>query len=101
MRQWEMWACDCDPGRDGSGRYRHIGPKRYVELHGLPYPIVKVRLTENPWGDYWGWLRSGTETPTMIWPNKTLFNICFPYGPEVSEQRGDGTILRFVLERME
>jgi hypothetical protein len=99
-RCWLLWAHDCESGKDGHGRYRHIGAKKYVEIHGLPYPIVAVAVREAADGDYWGWLKTGEAVPTMIWPSWAQFTICFPYGPEVEVKRGNGEILRLcVAER--
>lgn len=98
VRRWPMFAHDCEPGKDGRGRYRHIGAKRWVELHGLPHPIVAVDVIEDSSGDYWGWLDTDGKCPEMIWPSRSQFNVCFAYGPESEVARGKGTILRLRVE---
>ncbi len=98
-KQWTAFAYDCEPGKDGRGRYRHIGHRHYVKLHGLDDPIVAVTLTEDSQGDYWGWLASDAAEPSMVWPSKVQFTMCFPYGPEAEVKRGKGKILRLRVER--
>ena len=33
----------------------------------------------------------------MIWPSEAQFNVCFPYGPDVEEDRGKGRVLRLAI----
>jgi hypothetical protein len=98
VRRWPMFAHDCEPGKDGRGRYRHIGARRWVELHGLPHPIVAVDVIEDADGGYWGWLDTEGKCPEMIWPSRSQFSVCFAYGPEAEVARGKGAILRLRVE---
>lgn len=92
---WELWAHDY-----GKGFFMHIGPKRYVELHMIKdHPIVEVDVEEDPEGTYYGFIRTGKEVPVMIYPSKTLFDICFPYGLEVEERAGKGKIVKLKVTR--
>jgi hypothetical protein len=68
-RTWKLWAY-----RYESGALWHVGPKKWVELHALPYPLVPV-LVEEILGDryaaevtHYGWEDRGRQrqTPTMI-----------------------------------
>ncbi len=94
-RTWNMWA------HDYGKCFIHIGPKRYVELHGITSsPIVEIRLTEDTTGDYYGWLKTGQDTPTMIWPSEAQFSMCFAYGPNVEVERGEGQKLRFTVAKL-
>jgi hypothetical protein len=94
-RTWRMFAHDDD------GRLTNLGPRRYVELHGLPYPIVEVELTEvtddDPTATHWGWMRTDADTPSMIWPSKPQFEVCFPYGYRAEEKAGKGRAMRFAV----
>lgn len=87
--------------RRGAVLYLHVGPRRYVELHYMPHPIVPVTVRERVEGDtghvYWGW-RKPDGTYTMIWPSETQVEMCFPYGTEVEEKRGKGTKVRLTIE---
>lgn len=89
---WRMHAHDRD------GTYYHLGSFAYVKAHGLAYPIVEVKVVEveenDPAGTHWGWLNVGKEKPTMIWPSRGLFDMCFTYGPEAEVKAGKGRILR-------
>ena len=97
VRTWTLFACDYgsnNRGFDGQ-LFMHIGPEFYVKLHGLDEPIVEVLLTEDSDGPYYGWLATGEDSPSMIWPSEGQFSMCFPYGPKVAEDKGDGKPLRF------
>ncbi|HSX22402.1 MAG TPA: hypothetical protein VLE97_06455 [Gaiellaceae bacterium] len=70
-RAWKQWAY-----RYESGALWHVGPRKWVEFHGLPCPIVPV-LVEEILGDryapevtHYGWeCREGgrqRDTPAMI-----------------------------------
>lgn len=80
----------------------NVGPRFYVELHGLPYPIVEVevrRVSDEKADDqgaatHWGWLASGEAEPSMMWPWWGAFSMCFPYGPKAEVEAGNGEIVR-------
>lgn len=91
------------------GSFHHASPSRWwVELHGLHEPIVPVRVRLFREGadaeplpgaaDYYGWLKSGDDKFTFIWPSRIQLNICFAYGPEAEEQRGRGRVVHLVVE---
>lgn len=91
-----MWAYDFGPDKEFPEHlYMYLGEKWWVELHGLEEPLVEVLVTEDPEGPYYGWLETGEEQPSMIWPSKIQFTMCFPYGPKVEEERDKGVSLRF------
>lgn len=81
------------------------GPRPYVELHGLPDPIVEVEVVlvadGDPAATHWGWLKSGGETPSMIWPSWACYSTCFPYGPEAEEKAGRGRTVRLAVNVIE
>lgn len=94
MAEWVMYAHEYPKG------FMHIGSWKYVHLHMLADPIVEVVVREQEDGRYWGWMDSGKDRPTMIWPSEAQFRICFPYGPDAEEARGRGRILRLSVEAM-
>lgn len=97
-RTWTLWAYDYGDHKDfPSHLFMHIGTKGYVKLHGIEKPIVKVQITEDINGAYFGWLDTGADAPSMIWPSQIQFNMCFPYGPEIEEKRGKGKSLRLAI----
>jgi hypothetical protein len=63
--------------------------------------IYPALATEDPEGENWGWLKTGADYPTMIYPHKSLFSMCFPYGPKAEEAAGKGEILRLRIDRLE
>lgn len=76
-------------------KYWHVGSKRYVEAcKRQESSLVQVELTESENGEYYGWQDAGSERYEMIWPDASLFKMCFPYGPEVEEKRGRGRAVR-------
>ena len=101
-KTWKMFA-----HQDGD-EFRNFGSKWRVEMHGMIYamndvsiPIVEVELELADDGQYYGWLETGEDTPSMIYPYETLFSMCFPYGPKAEEDRGRGKILRFNVKKVE
>lgn len=99
---WPMWAHDCD------GEYQHIGDKWWVEIHGLPDPVVPVAVTEveadSPDGTHWGWIdASGCDDgkPVMIWAFRGAFDAQFPYGPRAEVEAGRGRVVRLRITARE
>lgn len=99
---WDLWA----HARKGS--YQHIGDKWWVEIHGLPDPVVPVNVVlvdkDAADGTHWGWIdatdRHGDGRPVMIWTFRGAFDAQFPYGPEAEEKRGKGRVVRLrITER--
>lgn len=56
---WRMHA------HDRHGTFYDLGARPWVELHGLPYPIVEVdvRLVadDDHAATHWGWLKNGAR----------------------------------------
>jgi hypothetical protein len=90
---WLMWAHE-------HGTYQNIGARWWVKIHGLPYPIVPVTVTEvgrdSPDGTHWGWIRGDRDggRPVMIWAHWGAFGMQFPYGVTIEEERGTGRVVR-------
>lgn len=92
---WRMYA------HSDSGLLTNVGPRRYVELHGLELPIVAVDVTEAGPGDpagWLGWLATGDDAPRMIQP-KYAFEMQFPYGSQAEEKAGRGRVVRLAVGR--
>lgn len=88
---WDLWA------HDKQKYFSNIGDKRWVELHGLPYPIVPVTVAVAPDGAYWGWIDKDGTRPTMIWGTEAQYRVCFPARPEELEQMGRGRTVRLSI----
>jgi len=100
-RTWTLWAHDYGTDAKLPGRlFMHIGAKGYVRIHGLPEPM-EVEVTEDPEGPYHGWLETGEDTPSMIWPSQAQRDMCFAYGPKTEEDRGRGKMMRFTITAKE
>lgn len=90
--RWSMWA-SVRP----NGAFYEPGHRRYAQEFSRE-PVVPVIVTEREDGQYWGWLASDRDTPTMIHGHAAAFRMCFPYGPQAEVDRGHGRILRLVIE---
>jgi len=83
------------PRADGSGcSYRHFGDRGFVELHMLDHPIVDVLLAEDAGGQYYAWIDSDKDRPSLVWGDRLLFAMCFPGDPWEMERGGKGRVLR-------
>ena len=93
--QWDMFAHRHDAG------LWNVGSRAFVDAHGLRDPIVAVTVVEvpddDPAGTHWGWIASGHDKPSMIWPNRACFDVCFPYGAEAEEKAGRGRAVRLAV----
>ncbi len=96
VRHWDMFAQDY-----GNDRWMHFGSKRYADMHGGSEPTVAVRLTEDPGGEYHGWLETGEDTPSMIWPSRAQLTMCFAYGMQVEIDKGRGVPIRLRCESLQ
>ena len=97
-----MWA------HERNGGYQNIGARWWVEIHGLPDPVVPVTVAEvehgSADGTHWGWIDAGGRhegRPVMIWAFRGAFKAQFPYGPEAEEERGKGRVVRLRITRRE
>jgi hypothetical protein len=96
-----MWA------HDRNGQYQHPGDKWWVEIHGLPDPVVPVLVAEvavdSPDGTHWGWIDNNRQParPCMIWASRAAFDVQFPYGPRAEEEAGKGRIVRLRITARE
>jgi hypothetical protein len=95
VRHWDMFAQDY-----GNERWMHFGSKRYADMHGGSEPTVPVRLTEDPDGAYHGWIETGEDTPSMIWPSRAQLTMCFAYGVQVEIDKGRGVPIRLRCESL-
>jgi len=89
-----MWDAFANQGSEG--RYKHIGSRFWVGLHGSS-PIHAVRVEACADGDYWGWRNCdapGDSLPTMIQANKMALGMCFTYGVQSAIDCGQGVIVR-------
>lgn len=93
---WRMHAHRYD-----DGLLYNLGEKWWVEIHGLPQPIVEVDVLEvaddSPDGTHWGWIDAKKTEPSMIWPRRGLFEMCFAYGSKAEVDRGKGRVVRLAV----
>lgn len=84
MSEWEMYA------QKRKDVFWHLGVYQYTKAHGGSDPIVKVKVTPDENGEYWGYIITGEDKPIFIYPSIVLLKVCFAYGLEAAENSGDG-----------
>lgn len=98
LHQDEFWA-----ERRPSGKLVH-----FYKASGIltsvcgarPEDVVKVRVHEDPEGDYWAWAPSDMPGFHMIQTAEYLLNMCFPYGIKAAVKAGDGRQVRLRVEEL-
>jgi hypothetical protein len=98
--EWLRWAHRAT-SRQQEAYYMNFWPDvRSVSFYGLPYPIVQVRLIEDPEGPYWGWVYTGKTEVELVQPHKASFWVQFGYSPEVVMSEGKGRIVHLTVEEV-
>jgi hypothetical protein len=90
---------------EGQQHWEHFGHALFVKAYGgVP---EEVTLTETTDGPYWGFLRNPIkdslmepdQQPSLVYYRKALFDICFPYGADTEEAKGNGRVIRLDIAR--
>ncbi len=94
--RWRMWAHLYD-----NGELHNLGERWWVEIHGLPDPIVPVDVVEvqadDPSATHWAWMDGDRDEPQMVYPRESLFSMCFPYGVQAEVDAGRGRVVRLAV----
>jgi hypothetical protein len=61
--------------------------------------IVKLTVTEDPKGEYWGWYEEEDNDISMIWKSLSALKMCFTYGLEEAEAKGKGRRIQLKIEK--
>lgn len=111
MATWNMYAMRSHHPERGV-YYQHVyEDARAVALWpGGKKNIVPVLVTEDPDGEYWGWLqeehhsflsgpyvRQETDFPGLIQPTRGMFTMQFPYGPQAEQDARKGEVVRLTI----
>lgn len=107
MRTWRMFASR--PARVVDGReFANVGDERSVRFRGGS-PIA-VELTEDPEGQYWGWMelpgsaraaQRRVGIPVMIQPHEGMFRMQSPDGFRQDVDRGYGQVIRMSCQAID
>ena len=62
--------------------------------------VVVRELQEGEESPYWGWWDNEKGEFQMIYPGKIPSDMCFPYGPEVEEEKGEGKQMNVSIEEV-
>ena len=100
-RTWDLFAHRREDGPAGVW-YQDFGPQEIVRLYGDPKSMVQVRLTEDPHGDYAGWIsfESASQGQIDMVQRREIFSIQFAYGVAAEEEAGHGKAVRLRAEEL-
>ena len=79
--------------------WHHIyeGPQAVILCGVDKKDVVKLIVTEDENGEYWGWNEKGKIS--MIWPSLIQLEMCFAYGLEAAEKTGRGKRTRLKISK--
>lgn len=95
-----------------SNHYKHFGVNdKSACLYGDNVEDIvelKIKISENQQlpgedfhkdliADYWGWYDFKNDNMTMIYPQRFLLNMCFPYGMKICEDTNEGKSYRLEI----
>jgi hypothetical protein len=104
-RTWRMFAGRAKTHQE---RFLHCGDERTVRFCGME--PVAVELTEDPDGEYYGWIRAAREgllprtytgIPEMIQWHRGIFEMQSPDGFRSDVNAGEGEIVRMTCRAIE
>jgi hypothetical protein len=86
--------------KDGDIWIHLYSNRRVVELICNKKDVKQLLVKEDEKGKYWAWwdMESDPNEFCFVWQAEILLNMCFPYGPEVEEERGKGKKMRVSVE---
>lgn len=97
----KLWAIQTDnPKRP----FRSFQKSKHTEgalsvygesLDAVPVEVLVREVSEDETPNFYAWWENSTESfpSSFVWPSRTQVSVCFPYGPEVLEERGEGKLL--------
>lgn len=62
--------------------------------------MFRVRLTEDPEGDYFAWAPAEDHDILFTAYHPDLVSMCFPYGMQAAEDHGEGRRIRVRVEEL-
>jgi hypothetical protein len=62
--------------------------------------VTLVKVTEDPHGDYYGWLRVDKVEYSLIFKTLLSLEVCFPYGTKAEVEAGNGRVVRLKVEEV-
>ena len=85
------------------GIYQHFYPApEVVRMCGVEVKdILHVAVIEDPDGDYWAWYDSKDDCFTLVYHDKLLLGMCFPYGLEAAIKAEQGNAYQVRIEELD
>ena len=80
---------------------RHFYPQKHQVEMAFDGEVGKYCLTEDPEGDFWAWWSNEDARFVFCWQSEFQLDMCFHYGPEVSEECGNGHKMSVKVERVD
>lgn len=77
------------------------GTTALYDDHEKPVLKVLVKESKEEKGSYWGWWDNSEKAFSIVLHDKSLIEICFPYGSKAEEERGNGHLLPVSIEVLE
>jgi len=99
-RRFRYW---CSKRKDRLHTLWGFGHKKTAEMYCTQEGdiVIEVDIIIDKEGAYWALYKHADDKLHMIYPHESLFRVCFPYGPEVYEEKGEGKIVRCRVEEIE
>lgn len=91
---WEMYA-QYDEERD---IFIGVGGRLFSKYHRSDSDPIKVIVSIDKNGKYWGWQKYSHPEPHMIWPTEIQFSMCFGSGYKFLEKKKRGKAVRLTIE---
>ena len=103
-RSWEIFTRPAKNSVNGGVWYQDFGPEvMYKSIYGPNHPAVRVRLVEDPAGDYAGWIsheEGQDENGIGMVQRREIFSIQFAYGVKAEMDAGHGSAVRLRVEEL-
>ena len=62
--------------------------------------VIVRELKEGEESDYWGWWNNEKEKFEMVYASKVQSDICFTYGAQAEEEKGEGKQMNVFIEEV-
>ena len=102
MYKTEFFAIKKTNERNGQDYFMGIGSDlRFTECFGDgPYYKINLKETDLESAKIFGWKDYIKIEYNLLYPSLVQTQMCFPYGPDIEEEKGRGKLVGFTIEEM-